>query len=107
MELLNWAEVPLISNEVCNKWLDYNLGVDYDLDVEDSMICAGYEEGGIDSCFGDSGGPLVCNDNGRAVITGVVSWGYNCAQPNLAGVYARVTYVLDWIKSNMVNLFTC
>ena len=62
MELLNWAEVPLISNEVCNKWLDYNFGVDYPhVDVEDSMMCAGYEEGGIDSCFGDSGGPLVCS----------------------------------------------
>ena len=32
--------------------------------------------GGKDSCQGDSGGPYVCsNENGEAVLTGIVSFG--------------------------------
>ena len=32
--------------------------------------------GGKDSCQGDSGGPYVCsNENGEAILTGIVSFG--------------------------------
>ena len=89
---LQWVDVPIISNSKCNQAYG---------SITNAMICAGYQQGGKDSCQGDSGGPLVCSDNGKAVITGVVSFGAGCADADYPGVYARVTTFLSWIKSNM------
>merc|ERR1719158_1936634 len=91
---LQYVRVPAITNSQCNSA--------YGGDITDTMLCAGYPNvGGKDACQGDSGGPFVCNDNGNAVIAGVVSWGIGCTLPNYPGVYARVTPVLSWIQSNM------
>ena len=93
-EGLKFVRVPAITNAACN--------IDYGGSITDSMICGGYPGvGGKDACQGDSGGPFVCNDGGKAVIAGVVSWGNGCAWATHPGVYARTTYVLDWIKSQM------
>ena len=88
--------VPTITNYDCN--------INYEGRITHSMVCAGYPEGGKDSCTGDSGGPLVCYENKRAVLAGVVSWGDSCAKPEKPGVYSRVTHVLNWILDNMVRL---
>ena len=90
-----YVQVPAVTNAACNS--AYSGG------ITESMICAGYPEGGKDSCQGDSGGPFVCNNEGKAVIAGVVSWGYGCALPGYPGVYSRTTHVLDWIKAQMVS----
>ena len=96
-----YVRVPAISNTDCERFLDIIEELD---EITDAMICAGYpEEGEKDSCKGDSGGPLVCNNNGKAVIAGVVSWGDSCALPGKPGVYSRTTHVLNWIKANMVS----
>ena len=90
-----YVRVPAVTNSACKSA--------YGGSITDSMLCAGLTGiGGKDACQGDSGGPYVCNDNGNAVIAGVVSWGIGCALPNYPGVYARVTTVLDWVKNNMV-----
>jgi secreted trypsin-like serine protease len=53
-----------------------------------------------DACQGDSGGPLVCpTPGGNWVLQGVTSFGGDCADPDAPGVWARVSYVTDWIKS--------
>merc|ERR1719273_2797508 len=89
-----YVRVPAITNAACNSA--------YGGSITDSMICAGYPGvGEKDACQGDSGGPFVCNDGGKAVVAGVVSWGNGCALADYPGVYARTTYVLDWIKSQM------
>jgi len=89
---LQWVAVPTVTNEKCSEAYS---------GITDSMICAGFPEGEKDSCQGDSGGPFICEDNGKAVLTGVVSFGIGCALPNTPGVYARTTAVLDWVKANM------
>merc|ERR1711962_987664 len=97
---LQYVRVPAITNNQCNAayGVDQN-GVGQ---ITNAMICAGYPGvGEKDACQGDSGGPFVCNNGGKAVIAGVVSWGNGCALADYPGVYARTTHVLDWIKQNM------
>nr|KAF6476607.1 transmembrane serine protease 15 [Rousettus aegyptiacus] len=92
VNILQEADVPLISNEKCQQQMpEYN--------ITENMVCAGYEEGGIDSCQGDSGGPLMCQENNRWLLVGVTSFGYQCALPNRPGVYAFVPRFTEWIQS--------
>lgn len=51
------------------------------------QFCAGYPEGGVDTCQADSGGPLVVDRK----VAGVVSWGSKCAGAGAAGVYSDVS----------------
>lgn len=67
-----------------------------------SNLCAGFEDGGIDSCNGDSGGPLAALDKkGRAYQLGVVSYGFGCAQADMPGVYSRVSHFKPWIEEHV------
>uniref|UniRef100_H0ZXF1 Transmembrane serine protease 15 n=1 Tax=Taeniopygia guttata TaxID=59729 RepID=H0ZXF1_TAEGU len=90
--ILQEAEVPLLSNEKCQQWMPkYN--------ITENMLCAGYDMGGIDSCQGDSGGPLTFEDGDKWFLVGVISFGERCALPQRPGVYVRVTMFVDWIKN--------
>ena len=75
---------------------------DYDVEAYDgeSMICAGYDSGIVDSCQGDSGGPLVARDfAGRVYQIGIVSHGESCGVPGAPAVYTRVSHFRDFILS--------
>ncbi|XP_077470117.1 factor VII-activating protease [Stigmatopora argus] len=87
------ANVLLINQEKCSESKIYGSSLD------NTMFCAGYLQGGVDSCQGDSGGPLTCEQNNVHVLYGLVSWGDRCGAKNKPGVYARVSNFLDWIKS--------
>lgn len=93
-DVLQVVTVPIVSNDICgNAYAQLN-------PITDGMICAGVlETGGRDACQGDSGGPLVVGEGANAVLHGLVSWGYGCAQPGFPGVNARVAYYRDWIDS--------
>ncbi|MEM7031705.1 MAG: trypsin-like serine protease [Chloroflexota bacterium] len=92
---LQQAAVPLVTNEACSAAYDPQFG---EGSVTSNMLCAGYSQGGIDSCFGDSGGPLVFSDgNGGWKLGGIVSWGGDvCATSGEYGVYVRVPNYVDW-----------
>lgn len=58
-EILTKAEIPLISQDQCRRI--------YKNRMTDRMFCAGYTQGGVDSCKGDSGGPVVYETAGISV----------------------------------------
>ncbi|XP_069875780.1 serine protease 41-like [Dipodomys merriami] len=92
---LREAQVTILNNSRCNDL--YTTGR---LDIiQSDMICAGAEDGSVDSCKGDSGGPLVCEENGRWYQVGVVSWGQGCGRPRKPGVYTNVSQHFDWIQT--------
>ena len=95
-QYMQHAMVPMKSPEACAAKF---AGMAYD---PADQICAGFEEGGIDSCQGDSGGPMAAlDDRGRAYQIAVVSFGFGCAQAGEPGVYTRVSNHVDWIRSHV------
>jgi|ERR1712121_55829 len=54
------------------------------------------------SCNGDSGGPLSCKVGNAYQVAGVTSWGVSSSEQDCLttypSVYARVSYVDDWIN---------
>merc|ERR1719315_640723 len=85
---LQKVDVPVVSDDDCR-------GSYGQEDILDSMICAGVA--GKDSCQGDSGGPFMCGNQ----LSGVVSWGYGCAQAGYPGVYTQTSYFVDWVNGHM------
>jgi secreted trypsin-like serine protease len=88
-DTLQAATVNVNDDSTC--FNDYSIGggaSDFD---PATMLCAGPQSGGVDSCYGDSGGPLQAPLAGGGYrLVGLVSWGQGCAQPGFPGVYTRV-----------------
>ncbi|XP_052899433.1 trypsin 3A1-like [Anopheles moucheti] len=61
--------------------------------MKEYTICAGFEQGMVDSCQGDSGGPLVVDGE----LAGVVYYGKGCARPKTPGLYMSVPFFRSWI----------
>ncbi|XP_078359635.1 serine protease 33-like isoform X1 [Oculina patagonica] len=98
-DYLQEASVPIVAKDECiSSYSKVGISVD-----GPSMICAGFEEGGVDACLGDSGGPLVCESNGKWYLEGVTSWGYGCATKGYYGVYANVRYLTSWVYENIIE----
>jgi len=89
-KVLMKVTVPVVSDDDCRDAYGQS-------EVADSMICAGLDQGGKDSCQGDSGGPFMCGSE----LSGIVSWGYGCAEPGYPGVYTQTSYFIDWLNSHM------
>ena len=101
------VQVPIVSDETCASYTygqgDLSDATFGEFDPE-TMVCAGNDTGGADSCSGDSGGPLVVPDaSGALVQIGIVSWGFGCAYPFNYGVYSRIgdDPLSSWIQSRL------
>ena len=92
--VLKIASVPVISDEEARA--AYGAG-----EIADSMLGAGFPEGGVDTCQGDSGGPLVLQTPAGPKLAGLTSWGIGCARPGLPGIYTEVSFFNDFILANV------
>jgi secreted trypsin-like serine protease len=99
-DTLQRAQVPLVATAVCHQRY-----ADYGLTLAPTMICAGYETGGIDACTGDSGGPLLLWNNRQQswLQIGIISWGSGCAEAGIYGVYTQVSSFTEWITNTINN----
>nr|XP_050863126.1 serine proteinase stubble isoform X1 [Vespula vulgaris] len=95
--ILQEVAVPVINNTVCEA-MYRNAG--YIEHIPHIFICAGWRNGGFDSCEGDSGGPMVIQRarDKRWILAGIISWGIGCAVPNQPGVYTRISEFREWIN---------
>jgi len=99
--VLQVVNVPVITNDKCERWHN-DQGIRVKIWPE--MVCAGYREGGKDSCKGDSGGPLMVQQaDGRWVLIGIVSAGFSCGKPGQPGIYHRISGTSDWISYYINN----
>ncbi|XP_068447476.1 coagulation factor IXa [Clinocottus analis] len=65
------------------------------------MFCAGYNNEAKDACQGDSGGPHTNSFHDTWFLTGIVSWGEECAKQGKYGVYTRVSLYYGWMNHVM------
>jgi secreted trypsin-like serine protease len=94
--VLQEANVPITTDQYCSDAYDDSFD-------SQTMVCAGFPEGGVDTCQGDSGGPMFGRAaTGELRVVGATSWGEGCARPGKPGVYARVGTdpLQGWIRSH-------
>ncbi|XP_033127295.1 limulus clotting factor C-like [Anneissia japonica] len=104
-DVLQQATIPVVSRLRCQRNYQNAYPDNHNIIVTRNMFCAGFEEGGVDSCTGDSGGPMVFSRGEGEMkswyIEGIVSWGSpggQCGLPNEFGVYTKVSKYLSWLN---------
>ncbi|XP_011881048.1 PREDICTED: transmembrane protease serine 9-like [Vollenhovia emeryi] len=70
--------------------------------VHETNVCTGPLYDQISACSGDSGGPLISRVEGKAILTGIVSWGIvPCGTAGAPSVYTKVSKFNDWIEQKV------
>ncbi|XP_051482775.1 LOW QUALITY PROTEIN: mannan-binding lectin serine protease 1-like [Apus apus] len=98
-DILQYVKLPVVLHAECKTSYESRSG---NYSVTENMFCAGYYEGGKDTCLGDSGGAFVIQDPAtrRWVAQGLVSWGgpEECGSKQVYGVYTKVSNYVDWVE---------
>ncbi|XP_019359011.1 PREDICTED: mannan-binding lectin serine protease 1 isoform X1 [Gavialis gangeticus] len=101
-DILQYVKLPVVPHAECKESYESRSG---NYSVTENMFCAGYYEGGKDTCLGDSGGAFVIQDPGtqRWVAQGLVSWGgpEECGSKQVYGVYTKVSNYVDWVEEHV------
>ncbi|KAF7663713.1 hypothetical protein LDENG_00201100 [Lucifuga dentata] len=92
-DTLQKVEVPFIERTECKHSSSAR--------ITRYMFCAGYYDEAKDSCQGDSGGPHANRYHGTWFLTGIVSWGEECAKEGKYGIYTQVSHYYRWIRHVM------
>uniref|UniRef100_A0A8B9FMZ3 Ovochymase-2 n=1 Tax=Amazona collaria TaxID=241587 RepID=A0A8B9FMZ3_9PSIT len=109
-QVLYEVNLPILNRKECSRALStLNKPIQ-----SDTIMCAGFPDGGKDACQGDSGGPLLCRrKHGAWTLAGVISWGMGCARGwasndrknhynrGSPGIFTDLSAVLSWIQENM------
>jgi len=95
-DVLQQAVLPVADHTTCRRKMQPVSKV-----YKGPMLCAGGQ--GKGGCQGDSGGPLVCEENGKWVLRGVVSWGTYMCLTEYYTVFARVSNYVSWIETNKMS----
>ncbi|XP_036434174.1 complement C1s subcomponent-like [Colossoma macropomum] len=99
---LHYVELPIVANETCrNSFAKEREKESWISHLTDNMFCAGFKEGGKDSCKEDNGSAFVVKKDDVHWAKGIVSWGLDCGRAGMYGVYTRVSRYLDWINKVM------
>lgn len=107
---MQFAHVPITTDEYCAQAYPDGLSEladDGSFDAK-TMVCAGYPQGGTDTCEGDSGGPLLASlPDGTLRLAGATSFGAGCAEAGKPGVYARVAEgpIREWLHTVVPRAF--
>ncbi|NXJ73276.1 OVCH2 protein, partial [Trogon melanurus] len=113
-QVLHEVDLPILNREECSRALST-----LKRPIQgDTIMCAGFPDGGKDACQGDSGGPLLCRrKHGAWTLAGVISWGMGCARGWISnekkkhhnrgspGIFTDLSVVLSWIQENMNTAF--
>ncbi|KAL2096310.1 hypothetical protein ACEWY4_008458 [Coilia grayii] len=101
-DVLRYVKLPVVEQTECESSYAAR---SHSYNISSGMFCAGFYEGGRDTCQGDSGGALVTQDprTGRWVAQGLVSWGgpEECGSRRVYGVYTRVAKYARWLHGHM------
>ncbi|NWI22754.1 OVCH2 protein, partial [Sula dactylatra] len=113
-QVLYEVSLPILNRRECSRALSTLKKPIQD----DTIMCAGFPDGGRDACQGDSGGPLLCQrKHGAWTLAGVISWGMGCARGWISnerkkhydrgspGIFTDLSAVLSWIQENMSAAF--
>ncbi|KAM4748732.1 ovochymase-1 [Rhinophrynus dorsalis] len=77
LTIMQEVMMPVIDHVTCGNVLA-SLGLP---NLHETMMCAGFPDGGKDTCQGDSGGPLVCRRRpGNWFLAGCTSQGLGCGR---------------------------